>query len=100
MNKYTVVGMYEDGETWVEWVEAIDDREAITKACHYSDDNYARYNGDIIAVFEGHHKDVYNREASWDWTQWECPSCHREYDWTDLPNECECGERPPTEEEI
>lgn len=49
---YTVVGYYpEEGDSYVEWTEAVTPEEAV-EAAHEIDP--ARYDAVVVAVFEGH----------------------------------------------
>lgn len=55
MNKYTLVLLYEDEESAVDWVTAENVQEAVTKCL----DERPGEDVVVLAVFEGHHTDVW-----------------------------------------
>ena len=55
--KYTVIGFYaEEGESYVEWVEAKDAPRAVEKAVAM---DAARADATVISVLKGHHIEQY-----------------------------------------
>ena len=71
MKKYTVIGLYPDSHwgdgmheaSFIDWVEALTPVAAAIAACearkNFEDNLYAVDDFCVLAVFEGHHKDIY-----------------------------------------